>query len=159
MNRKLIAVGVIPIAALAMTAGQALAGGAISKQKAPTAAQKAAILKAGGFKGPASCYTVQLSARQQTIAGAKFNTKAKNCTKYAFDGAALFYGTSNKKVWFQLEAVLLGSDGVLLWSGQITGKVRAGGAGVTPRDREGMSRSCVDLAVHEMLQRLPRCTR
>ncbi len=104
MNRKLIAVGVIPIAALAMTAGQALAGGATSKQKAPTAAQKAAILKAGGFKGPASCYTVQLSARQQTIAGAKFNTKAKNCTKYAFDGAALFYGTSNKKVWFQLEA-------------------------------------------------------
>jgi hypothetical protein len=65
----------------------------------------------------------------------------------------------DKHVWFQLEAVLLGSDGVLLWSGQITGKVRAGGAGVTPRDREGMSRSCVDLAVSEMLQRLPRCTR
>lgn len=65
----------------------------------------------------------------------------------------------DKHVWFQLEAVLLGSDGVLLWSGQITGKVRAGGAGVTPRDREGMSRSCVDLAVSEMLLRLPRCTR
>ena len=104
MNRKLIALGVVPVAALAMTAGQALAGGAISKQKAPTAAQKAAIMKAAGFKGPASCYTVQLSARQQTIAGAKFNAKAKNCTKYAFDGAALYYGTSNKKVWYELEA-------------------------------------------------------
>jgi len=34
MNRKLIALGVIPVAALAMTAGQALAGGATSKQKA-----------------------------------------------------------------------------------------------------------------------------
>lgn len=65
----------------------------------------------------------------------------------------------DKHVWFQLEAVLMGSDGALLWSGQIAGKVRAGGAGVTPRDREGMSRSCVDLAVGEMLQRLPRCTR
>lgn len=104
MNRKLIALAVIPAAALAMTAGQALAGGAISKQKAPTTAQKTAIMKAAGFKGPASCYTVQLSARTQTIAGAKFNEKAKNCTKYAFDGAALYYSTFNKKVWYQLEA-------------------------------------------------------
>ena len=104
MSHRWIAAGIAPLAALALTAGTAFAGGAISKPKAPTAAQKAAILKAGGFKGPASCYTVQLSAREQTIAGAKFNTKAKNCTKYAFDGAALYYGTSNKKVWYQLEA-------------------------------------------------------
>lgn len=104
MNRKLIAVGVVPVAALAMTAGQALAGGAISKQKAPTAAQKTAIMKAAGFKGPASCYRVQLSARVQTIAGAKFNEKAANCNKYAFDGAALYYSTPNRMRWFQLTA-------------------------------------------------------
>lgn len=104
MNRKLIALGTIPLAALAMTAGQALAGGATSKQKAPTTAQKTAIMKAGGFKGPASCYQVKLSARVQTIAGAKFNAKAKNCNAHAFDGAALYYSTPNKKVWYQLEA-------------------------------------------------------
>ncbi|MBM3664740.1 MAG: hypothetical protein FJW92_02960 [Actinobacteria bacterium] len=61
-------------------------------------------MKAAGFKGPASCYRVQLSARVQTIAGAKFNDKAKNCTQYAFDGAALYYSTPNKKAWYQLEA-------------------------------------------------------
>lgn len=104
MRKSLIAVGIAPLAALALSAGPALAGGSVSKQKAPTSAQKTAILKAGGFKGPASCYTVQLSARTQTIAGAKFNQKAKNCTKYAFDGAGLYYSTANKKTWFLLDA-------------------------------------------------------
>lgn len=65
----------------------------------------------------------------------------------------------DKYTWFQFEASMLGSDGALLWSGQIAGKVKAGGAGVAPRDREGMARSCVELAVREMLERLPRCTR
>ena len=97
MNTRMLALGLAPIAALALSAGPALAGGAISKQKA-------AILKAGGFKGSASCYTVQLSSRKQTMAGAKFNAKAKNCTKYAFDGAGLYYSNASKKTWFLLDA-------------------------------------------------------
>lgn len=104
MTRKLIALGVIPAAALAITAGQALSGGAISKQKAPTAAQKKAIMKAADLKGPASCYAIQLSARKRTIAGVKFNERAKKCTKYAFDGAGLYFSTPNRKVWFDLES-------------------------------------------------------
>ena len=104
MKTRMLALGLAPIAALALSAGPALAGGAISKQKAPTAAQKAAILKAGGFKGPASCYTVQLSSRTQTMAGAKFNAKARNCTRYAFDGAGLYYSNASKKTWFRLAA-------------------------------------------------------
>lgn len=104
MTRKLIALGAIPAAALAMTAGHALAGGAISKQKAPSAAQKKAIMKAAGFTGPASCYAIQLAARRPTIAGVKFNERAKDCTKYAFDGAGLYFSTPNGKVWFDLES-------------------------------------------------------
>jgi hypothetical protein len=65
----------------------------------------------------------------------------------------------DKTVWFQFEAVLLGSDGTVLWSGQINGKVKAGGAGPSPRDRDSAARSCADLAVREMLSRLPVCTR
>ncbi len=104
MSYRLLAVGLVPLAALAMTAGSALAGGAISKPKAPTAGQKTAILKAGGFKGPAKCYLVALSSRSQWVAGATFNTKASGCTKYAFDGSGLYYGTSSKKNWYLLEA-------------------------------------------------------
>lgn len=64
----------------------------------------------------------------------------------------------DKKVWFQVEAMMLGSDGTVLWSGQMNGMVKAGGVGPAPRDREGAARSCVELAVREMLNRLPRRT-
>jgi hypothetical protein len=104
MSKRWIALGVAPLAALAISAAPALGGGAISQQKAPTAAQKTAILKAGKFKGPAKCYTVQLSARKQTIAGVRFNQKASGCNKYAFDGAGLYYGTFDRKTWFLLDA-------------------------------------------------------
>jgi hypothetical protein len=104
MTRRWIAIGVAAIAALAVTAAPALSGGAISKQKSPTAAQKRAIMKAAKFKGPARCYTVQLSARTQTIAGAKFNRRASNCRKYAFDGAAIYYAPRSKKVWYLLQS-------------------------------------------------------
>ena len=104
MSHRWIAAGLVPLAALAITAGTAVAGGSTSKPKAPTAAQKTAILKAGGFKGPAKCYSVALSSSKQTVAGAKFNTKASGCTKYAYDGAALYYSNSAKTTWFQLEA-------------------------------------------------------
>lgn len=104
MSKRWIALGVAPLAALAISAAPALGGGAVSKQKAPTAAQKTAIMKAAGVKGPARCYTVQLSARKQTIAGFRFNGRASNCTRFAFDGAGLYYGTPNKKAWYQLES-------------------------------------------------------
>lgn len=63
----------------------------------------------------------------------------------------------DNKVWFQFQAVMLGSDGVQLWSGTIAGVVKAGGAGASPRDRDGKARSCAELAVREMMERLPRC--
>ncbi len=104
MSKRWIALGVAPLAALAISAAPALGGGAISKQKAPTAAQKTAILKAGKFKGPARCYVVQLSARKQTVAGVRFNRRASGCTRYAFDGAGLYYGTARRTTWFLLDA-------------------------------------------------------
>jgi hypothetical protein len=63
----------------------------------------------------------------------------------------------DKKVWFQFQAALVGADGVPLWSGTIQGSVKSGGAGAAPRDRESMTRSCAELAVREMMLRLPRC--
>jgi len=104
MTSRWIATGIAAIASLAMTAAPALSGGSVSKQKSPTAAQKRAIMKAAKVKGPARCYTVQLSARKQTVAGAKFNRRASNCRKYAFDGAAVYYAPPSKKVWYLLQA-------------------------------------------------------
>ncbi len=60
------------------------------------------------------------------------------------------------KVWFQFQAVMVGSDGVQLWNGTIQGEVKAGGASPAPFDREGKARSCAQLAVREMMLRLPR---
>jgi hypothetical protein len=60
------------------------------------------------------------------------------------------------KVHFQLQAALVGSDGVQLWSGTIVGEVKAGGANPAPFDRDGKARSCAQLAVREMMLRLPR---
>lgn len=64
----------------------------------------------------------------------------------------------DRKLWFQFQASLMGSDGVPLWSGTIQGEVKAGGVGASPRDRDSMARSCGELAVQEMLLRLPRRT-
>lgn len=64
----------------------------------------------------------------------------------------------DRKIWFQFQAALTGSDGVQLWSGSIQGEVKAGGAGPAPRDKDGMARSCAELAIREMMNRLPRCT-
>ena len=63
----------------------------------------------------------------------------------------------DKKIWFQFQAALVGSDGVPLWSGTIQGSVKSGGAGAAPRDRDSMARNCAVLAVREMMQHLPRC--
>lgn len=64
----------------------------------------------------------------------------------------------DRKLWFQFQAALIGSDGVQLWSGSIQGEVKAGGSGPAPRDKDGMARSCAELAVREMMNRLPRRT-
>ena len=60
------------------------------------------------------------------------------------------------KVWFQFQAVMVGSDGVQLWSGTIQGEVKAGGTNPAPFDRDGKARSCAELAVREMMLQLPR---
>jgi hypothetical protein len=63
----------------------------------------------------------------------------------------------DRRLWFQFQAALVGSDGVQLWSGTISGEVKAGGVGAAPRDRDSMARSCGELAITEMMNRLPRC--
>ena len=65
--------------------------------------------------------------------------------------------TVDRKLWFQFQAALMGSDGVLLWSGTMSGWVKAGGVGASPRDKDSMARSCGELAIQEMMNRLPRC--
>ncbi|MEC8252087.1 MAG: hypothetical protein VX044_02660 [Planctomycetota bacterium] len=62
---------------------------------------------------------------------------------------------STRKVSFRLDAAMVGSDATPLWSGSIEGRVKAGGAGAAPLGREAMARSCVELAVHELLLQLP----
>lgn len=62
------------------------------------------------------------------------------------------------KIWFQFQAALVGSDGVQLWSGTIQGEVKAGGTSPAPFDRDGKARSCAQLAVKEMVLRLPKRT-
>ena len=104
MSKRWSALGLAPLAALAISAGPAMAGGAISKPKAPTKAQKAAILKAAKVKGPAKCYSVSLSSSNTWVAGFKFNSKASGCAKYGFDGGALYYGNDAKTTWYLLES-------------------------------------------------------
>lgn len=62
----------------------------------------------------------------------------------------------NHRVYFQFQAALVGKDGKQLWYGTLSGEVKAGGAGAAPRDREYMARSCLEIAVRELLLRLPR---
>lgn len=62
----------------------------------------------------------------------------------------------DRRLRFQFEAVMIGRDGAEpLWSGSIQGEVKAGGAGAAPLGRDPAARSCADLAVHELLLRLP----
>ena len=66
---------------------------------APTAKQKAAILKAwaqGSPLGPSKCYAVRIAKPERykaLWAGLRFNQKESGCMKSAFDGAAILYGT------------------------------------------------------------------
>ena len=62
---------------------------------------------------------------------------------------------STRKVSFQFEAAMVASDAKTLWNGTIQGNVKAGGAGAAPLGRDAMARSCIELAVRELLLRLP----
>ena len=61
---------------------------------------------------------------------------------------------SEKRVVFEFQAALVGSDGELLWSGSLVGDVKAGGMGAAPRDRDQMARSCAEIALSELLNHL-----
>ncbi|MCA8949631.1 MAG: hypothetical protein KDE27_09025 [Planctomycetes bacterium] len=61
----------------------------------------------------------------------------------------------NRRVYFQFQASLVGKDGQQLWYGTLSGEVKAGGAGAAPRDRDYMARSCAEIAIRQLLLRLP----
>lgn len=63
---------------------------------------------------------------------------------------------TNRRVTFQFTAALVGADGQQLWYGTMSGEVKAGGLGAAPRDRDYMARSCGELAIRELLLRLPQ---
>jgi hypothetical protein len=62
----------------------------------------------------------------------------------------------DKRVRFQMQAAMMSSAGEQLWSGTLRGEIKAGGIGAAPRDKDGMARSCIGLAVEEMLAQLPQ---
>lgn len=62
----------------------------------------------------------------------------------------------NRRTYFQFQAALVGKGGQQLWYGTLSGEVKAGGAGAAPRDRDYMARSCGQIAIRELLLRLPR---
>lgn len=103
---------------------------------------------------PAPGESILVPATLQKLAGHAAEDAVFALRVDKWDESMLFV---DRKLWFQFQAVLMGSDGVQLWSGTIAGEIKAGGAGASPRDRDGMARSCAELAVREMLNRLPRC--
>lgn len=62
---------------------------------------------------------------------------------------------ANRRVYFQIGAAMVASDGSQLWSGSIQGNVKAGGMGASPLGRNASARSCAELAVRELLLHLP----
>jgi hypothetical protein len=103
---------------------------------------------------PAPGESILVPATLQKLAGHAAEDAVFALRVDKWDESRLFV---DHKLWFQFQAALMGSDGVQLWSGTIAGEVKAGGAGASPRDRDGMARSCAELAVREMMNRLPRC--
>ena len=57
---------------------------------------------------------------------------------------------------FQAQAVLGAPDGTVLWSGSVSGEVKAGGHGPAPRDPDTRGRSCAMLAMEALIGNLPR---
>lgn len=63
---------------------------------------------------------------------------------------------TDMRVSFQFQVALVANDGELLWSGGHSGEVKAGGLNAAPRDRDGMARSCAEIALHDLLNYLAR---
>jgi hypothetical protein len=62
---------------------------------------------------------------------------------------------TDKVVRFRVHAVLVAANTAdPLWSGTMQGEVKAGGLGAAPRDKDGMARSCAELAMSELLNHL-----
>lgn len=62
---------------------------------------------------------------------------------------------ADRKVKFRFQAALVAKDGTQLWSGDLAGRVKSGGISAAPRGRDAASRSCVEMAVRQLLLRLP----
>lgn len=62
---------------------------------------------------------------------------------------------ADRRVHFEIGAAMVASDGTQLWSGSIQGNVKAGGVGASPLGRDASARSCAEMAVQELLLRLP----
>ena len=89
---------VILVALIALGLGTATASADAPQTVAPTAKQKAAILKAwnNGKAVPANkqqCLSVALSKSNKVWAALKFNDKATGCMAMAFDGTAILWGS------------------------------------------------------------------
>ncbi len=63
---------------------------------------------------------------------------------------------SDKRVTFEFQTALVANDGELLWSGSLSGWVKAGGRGAAPLDATLMARSCAEVALAELLTHLKR---
>lgn len=62
---------------------------------------------------------------------------------------------ADRRVRFEFRAAMVAKDGKQLWSGSMSGRVKAGGVGASPLGRNASARSCAELAVAELLMRLP----
>lgn len=63
---------------------------------------------------------------------------------------------SRARVGFTAEAVLVaGSSGTVLWSGQLSGSIKAGGEGPAPLDPVERSRSVATLFIQQLILNLP----
>ena len=62
---------------------------------------------------------------------------------------------ADRFVTFEIGAAMVDSEGTQLWSGSLKGRVKAGGVGASPLGRDAAARSCAELAVRELLLRLP----
>lgn len=62
---------------------------------------------------------------------------------------------ADRRIYFQIGAAMVAGDGTQLWSGSIQGSVKAGGVGASPLGRNASARNCAEMAVRELLLRLP----
>lgn len=108
-----------------------------------------------GVPRPAAGDSIMVPATLQKLAGHAAEDAVFALRVDKWDEGRL---SIDRKLWFQFQASMMGSDGVPLWSGTIQGEVKAGGVGASPRDRDSMARSCAELAIQEMVNRLPRRT-